>query len=166
MFPALVLGEGQPVSWVEEKQLKRFLVQLKPESLLKKEDQYRRGNPGDSHTAGGSSRVTPVEPQRKRAYQHRWRWLNMERSVRFLERSVAETDIYRGEPPSPPLGAASAPALTRGKSGTECTLGFPSCHSVSAPSPSRTTCTNRQLQKGHAQSRAKVGQDEIHRARS
>lgn len=95
MFPALVLGEGQPVSWVEEKQLKRFLVQLKPESLLKKEDQYRRGDPGDSHTAaGGSTRVAPVEPWRKLAYQHRWHWLKMEKSLRFLERSVAETDIY------------------------------------------------------------------------
>lgn len=60
--------------------------------------------------------------------------MKMERSVRFLEeRSVAETDIYRGEPPGPPVGASSAPALTREKSGIECTLGFPSCHSASAP---------------------------------
>lgn len=62
--------------------------------------------------------------------------MKMERSVRFLEeRSVAETDIYGGEPPSPPLGASSAPALTMEKSGIECTLGFPSCHSASAPHP-------------------------------
>lgn len=45
VFPALFLGGGQPLSWVEEKQLKaRSLARLKPESPLRKEDQDRRGD--------------------------------------------------------------------------------------------------------------------------
>lgn len=75
---------------MEEKQLKaRFHARLKPQSLLRKEDQDRRGGPGGSHAAvEGGTRATPVEPLGpvgKPAYLDKWHRLKMERSLKFLE---------------------------------------------------------------------------------